>query len=457
MSYITQEATDHIFSLIKDDDSTEILWSCFVSEAKHFIINSWDKFPKNDACRAYWLRFYHNQVAKLGCVANTGYDNWFTIQKLVNSITNQSTVPLQTIPSSASMPASASMPPPPKSCSLKSVTTSSSNSATSSSKSKLGTLLSNQNRQIALDLYNQMEDTNKWKLTSGRFVEDVMHSVLLSQPFEHPSQYCILDIDDDNWIDIFTPEERREITLAIPPIELPSMPSDMVNFLIDIPDTEDLTVIYNHLENTPLDYNSQNHLLWLKHSIQNAIDVWKFVNDAFRCSKLTAKQQISSTASKEAVCKKRKIAMTEPIQRQKHALVPDISILYGSQTYAIIEAAKTENDTKQLVEIFKKCPEFMSEILNQLIKENPTEQREIKVYASVLSKATCCCLMLSNPFGYVKVVSRSKKLAHPEVKDAFKPDMCTLLDHFWGFKLAIEAVVDSLSKSKYENSPFKQK
>ncbi|KAL9555727.1 hypothetical protein MBANPS3_002224 [Mucor bainieri] len=328
-----------------------------------------------------------------------------------------------------------------------------------------------------------MENTKIWKLTSGRCVEDVMHNVLLTQQFEHPSQYCILDIEDDNWIDIFTLQERQEIAHVIPPILLPNMPSDMVNFLIDIPDTEDLTLIYNHLENMPLDYNSQKHLLWLKHGIQNAIElidqqylpittqqeedicfsVWKFVKDvifgehnAFKCSKLTAKQQISSTASKEAICKKRKIAMTEPIQRQKHALVPDISILYGSQTYAIIEAAKSENDTKQLVETFKKCPEVMSEILNQLINENPTEQRNIKVYASVLSKATCRCLMLSNPFGYVKVVSRGKKLAHPEVKDAFKPDMCALLNHFWGFKLAIEAVVDSLSKSKYEHSPFKQ-
>ncbi|GAN10038.1 hypothetical protein MAM1_0315d09572 [Mucor ambiguus] len=267
------------------------------------------------------------------------------------------------------MPSSApstSMPPP-------LIPESASTTSSSKSKSKLGTLLSNKNRQIALDLYNQMENTNKWKLTSGRFVEDVMHNVLLTQPFEHPSQYCILDIDDDNWIDIFTLEERLEIILAIPSIELPSMPSDMVNFLINIPDTEDLTVIYNYLENTPLDYNSQNHLLWLKHSIQNAIElidqkylpittqqeedicfsVWKFVDDAFKCSKLTAVQQISSTASKEAICKKRKIAMTEPIQRQRHALVPDISILCGLQTYAIIEASKTENDTKQLVENFK--------------------------------------------------------------------------------------------------------
>lgn len=286
---------------------------------------------------------------------------------------------------------------------------------------------------------------------------------------DSPSQYCILDIEDDNWIGIFTIEERQEIAHAIPPILLPNMPSHMVNFLIDIPDTEDLTLVYNHLENIPLDYSSEKHLLWLKHGIQNAIklidqkylsiktqqedisfSVWKFVKDAFKCSKLTAKQQISSTASKEAISKKLKIAITEPIQRQKNSLIPDISILYGSQTYAIIEAAKSENDRKQLVETFKKCPEVMSEILNQLIKENPTEQRKIKVYASVLSKATCRCLMLSNPFGYVKVVSRGKKLAHPEVKDAFKPDICALFNHFWGFKLAIEAVVDSLSKSKYK-------
>lgn len=165
---------------------------------------------------------------------------------------------------------------------------------------------------------------------------------------------------DDNWIGIFTDEERQEIRRLTPDIQYPPMPADMTKFIIDIPETEDLAAIFNYLENTPLDFKTEKHLLWLKHTIQNAIylleqkylpitdqqeedictHVWKFVMDAFNSSKLTAKQQKSSSASRAAISKKRKIAMNDPIQRQQHALIPDITIFYGSQAYAIIEAAK---------------------------------------------------------------------------------------------------------------------
>ncbi|KAL9552846.1 hypothetical protein MBANPS3_003571 [Mucor bainieri] len=305
-----------------------------------------------------------------------------------------------------------------------------------------------------------MDNSSKWRLSSGRFVEDVMlQKVLQTQPYQHPSQ------------------ETIELANAIPLIDLPPLPSDMTNFLIDIPDTPNLPVIYNHLENCPLDYNTQQHLLWLKHSFQNGIDVieknyppitnqkeedicahlWNFIDQAFKIGTLKAKRQSSTTVSKEAISKKRKMTMVEPTPPQQHALIPDITIVHGSQTYAIIEAAKTDNDTKQLVETYKKCPEIMAQVLDQLIKEYPSQQRNIKVYGSVLSQATYSPLMLSNPFEYVKVVSHGKKLSHPEVRDTFKPDMAVLLEHFWGLKLTIEATVDALSKSKYENSKFKHK
>ncbi|GAN02593.1 hypothetical protein MAM1_0024d02037 [Mucor ambiguus] len=348
-----------------------------------------------------------------------------------------------------------------------------------STKSTLGTPLSESQRGIAVAAYQQMDNSKKWRLASGRYVEDVMHNVLLTQPYEHPCQYCVLDVDDANWIDIFTLEERNEIRQLTPAIEYPPMPADMINFIINIPDTKDLATIYNHLEKTPLDFNTQKHLLWLKHTFQNAIDlidqkylpitnqqeediytlVWKFIGDAFTTngSNLTAKQQQLSSVFKAANNKKRKIAMNEPIERQKYALIPDMTIYHGSQAYAVLEAAKTQDDTKQLVETYKKCPELMVDIFNQVLQTHPTEQRNIKIYGCVLSKVTCCSLMLSNPFGYVKLVSHGKQLMHAEIQDAFKLDMAALLEHIWGFKLAIEAVVDAMTQSKYNNSPFKQK
>ncbi|KAG1076518.1 hypothetical protein G6F42_025479 [Rhizopus arrhizus] len=118
------------------------------------------------------------------------------------------------------------MPPP----STVSPTSGSSSSTQSKcTKLSLGTRLSESQRQIALVVYTQMDDNKKWRLASGRCVEDVMHNMLITQPYEHPSQYCVLDIEDDNWIDISTPEERREIRRLTPTIQYPSSLSRMAN------------------------------------------------------------------------------------------------------------------------------------------------------------------------------------------------------------------------------------
>lgn len=88
---------------------------------------------------------------------------------------------------------------------------------------------------------------------------------------------------------------------------------------------------------------------------------------------------------------------------------------------------------------------MMTEIFNQLVKAHPSEQRTIKIHACILSNVTCSCMMLSNQLGYVKPVSQGKQLTHPEVPGTFKPLMAALLEYFWGFKLAIEAVVVAMA------------
>ncbi|KAL7309625.1 hypothetical protein PS15m_010484 [Mucor circinelloides] len=56
-----------------------------------------------------------------------------------------------------------------------------------------------------------MEDEHKWKLKSGRYVEDVMADVVITQVYEHPVLHCILDMTDDNWTKIFSKDELKEL------------------------------------------------------------------------------------------------------------------------------------------------------------------------------------------------------------------------------------------------------
>lgn len=162
--------------------------------------------------------------------------------------------------------------------------------------------------------------------------------------FFSPYEFAVLDLTDKNWQEEFSKEEKDEInSLILSTITYPPIPDDMIGFLKAISSTVHLPAIFNHLESTPLNYQSRKHLLWLKYSVLNAIylignhylpisdqseedictHVWKFVADAFNIGKLTAKKQKSSTACKDAIHKNRKVVMMETAEKQQHPMIPD--------------------------------------------------------------------------------------------------------------------------------------
>lgn len=285
----------------------------------------------------------------------------------------------------------------------------------------------------------------------------------------------ILDVDDKNWEDVFSEEERAEIDQTVAdPIEYPSLPNDMHQFLQNIPNTTDLNEIYRYLEGQLLDPVTQASLVYLKFCLQHAIllfnsnyfpindrterdlcaNVWYMIGRAFDRSILTFEIEKSSNASREANSKKRKIAANNQMDRQQNALIPDMSISYIKQEYAIIEAAKSKDDTKQINEGGKKCPELMAKIFDQLLEICPNEQRTIRVHGCLLSGLSCTPLELSRPKGYIKLFKRGNTMQHPESSAVFKTRMCRLLAHFWKLRLAVEAMCALMIKAENEQSEF---
>lgn len=161
---ISKTEIEAIFNRIKTDDN-EIHWSFFVSEVKEYIISSWNRFANEGQCRASSMRFFKDEVSKFGCQAKTGLDNWFIVQKQQAALLTAST----SSTSSTSMPPLSAM----------------SSSSKSTRRSSLGTVLSEQKRQSALNLYESMDNDKKWRLVcSGRYVENVMADVVRRQRFE---------------------------------------------------------------------------------------------------------------------------------------------------------------------------------------------------------------------------------------------------------------------------------
>lgn len=106
---------------------------------------------------------------------NCDLDNWFMIERQIaaksNTTVGSSSVHQQKKTSSSS--SEATLP------------------SGRSSVSTLGTLLSETQRDAALLTYKKIEDEQKWKLKSGRYVEDVMQSVVMTQLY---GQYVRIDL-----------------------------------------------------------------------------------------------------------------------------------------------------------------------------------------------------------------------------------------------------------------------
>lgn len=220
--------------------------------------------------------------------------------------------------------------------------------------------------------------------------------------------------------------------------------------------------------------NTQAPLVYLKVCLQHAIrlfhsgylpfsnqkerdictNVWHIFSRAFENSSLTLRIEATSAASKAAIFKKRKISSSEIMPKQATPLIPDMTVSRLGHEYAIIEAAKSHNDTKQINEESKKCPELMQDIFKELLATCPSAQRDLKVHGCLLSRLDCTPLELSNPKGYVYIYRRANPLPHAEDPNVFKATMTNLLAHIWRFRLATEDIYKIVVEAQNQQSQF---
>lgn len=175
---------ENIIHVIKDNENN-VHWPYFVVSAQRIILNSYKPDSTPERLRRYWFRLISELVNQLGYNFRSNNDNWYIIERALAAPT--------TTTASTPIPVPNAMPPPP-SPALQSpialdsdsiIFSNSSNfSSRSRSKSSLGTPLTESRKDDALLLYKDMDDENKWRLTSGRFVEDVMCEFVQTLNFE---------------------------------------------------------------------------------------------------------------------------------------------------------------------------------------------------------------------------------------------------------------------------------
>ncbi|KAF0354455.1 hypothetical protein F8M41_014994 [Gigaspora margarita] len=79
--------------------------------------------------------------------------------------------------------------------------------------------------------YTKMETQSKWRLSTGKYVEDALFNFAMTANYEHLAHSFIIDPDDETYNLIFTEEELNEFR-SYNSKEFPEVPDDLLEYLL---------------------------------------------------------------------------------------------------------------------------------------------------------------------------------------------------------------------------------
>ncbi|KAI7848516.1 hypothetical protein BDC45DRAFT_523056 [Circinella umbellata] len=293
--------------------------------------------------------------------------------------------------------------------------------------------------------YENMMDEEKWKLCSGRFVEEALFSFGLTRRHEHSCHRFILDLADEDVRKQFTVNELTDIcnqeAHPLPPIS--SQLLEYLNSFINLKTIEDLEKqvrkrLYNFDEEFDLD--------WAQSSIQNAIRlfhanffpltdqteadiiqrVWSFVDTIFDNTNVDVRTgEMGSTASSE-----RKNEQRVPNQRKNHGHKTDLLFKVSNGEIGCSEVAKKDSGdagTKELKELGLKVPKMMKDQLWQLARNHPEKSRRLAVIGYVMMGLKLRVVVMENPSTYICKINRTPAYYFPSTIETFGSQLGNLL------------------------------
>ncbi|CEG72874.1 hypothetical protein RMATCC62417_08357 [Rhizopus microsporus] len=90
--------------------------------------------------------------------------------------------------------------------------------------------LTNPEKKLVIDLYNSIPTSGKWKLSTGKVVDDQMKQLAEESTYEHSVHSLILSPNDCIWKQYFTVAELNEIRQYRAP-QLPNISGDLEEYL----------------------------------------------------------------------------------------------------------------------------------------------------------------------------------------------------------------------------------
>jgi hypothetical protein len=305
--------------------------------------------------------------------------------------------------------------------------------------------------------HSEMQFEKKWKLRTGKIVEDALLAYGKTCLVEHPCHSFILDTRDESYLElgVFTKEEIKE--LEEDPIVLPQVPLDVSEYLKSFKHstTKELRqALFSNVDwCANFDRKEDFHRDWVRKSIDmfigeyeaahfnkkdnleawNMLRVWSIIDRIFDDidGLITVRGESPSLASSSRKNERRILPSAMKIQRKQMGRRADLILRRDETEFGCGEAGRLfegVNSTKTLVERGLKSPKMMKDMRDDLLSKTPvSKHRQIKTIGYIHSGLTMQLIFLDSPRGYVSRLTRSTLYRVPESVNRFPNDLLPLL------------------------------
>ncbi|KAI9010984.1 hypothetical protein CLU79DRAFT_891055 [Phycomyces nitens] len=421
-----------------------------IKELKAIIIEEFDTTKTLERYKDLWSNRINTVAAENDFVLLKRRPSWTSIESdllnKTNNASNKTNIPVSGIPPSSTR-----------------------SRISSSANSTVSYVLTPDDKQYINNLYENLNQSNMWTLSTGTIVEKRMEELAKKCVVEHPCHSLILDLEDKTWNDYFTQAELDEIrdhrykNMIAPPPEFKE-------YLEGLLQNDDIKKMHRDLLSNYYDPDTSPSCYWAQTILINGLDlirsgffnklsdcserdfvtrIWKMMLTVHDYSKLSVNEEIFSNACSIEMNKSRRLGSTTPLAKKKHSKKLDHLYSFEDKELGFLEAAKKsdENGNKEYKDACIKSPKAMKDFLLQLTKDSPDLIRSIRVPCLITSARDVKMLLLDSPEGYICRVTRSETYHYPSSYTTFLSDIIPCLELGWQMKSIMEETLSTLITS----------
>ncbi|CEP16334.1 hypothetical protein [Parasitella parasitica] len=344
-------------------------------------------------------------------------------------------------------------------------TTATSTTSESSNTTKQLKLCSDDREKIK-NLYDSLDESKIWKLSTGTVVEEKMKEFALNCIYEHPVHSMILDLSDINWKKYLTAEEINEVK-TFKQKELVGLPSEVEDYIESLQKSTDSVALKTQLtedldcsacswiKRTLLEYLNLFECNYLPLTDQSEGDflrrVWFFLDTVFDNSKISCRGGEKSSKSSAATrSNERTIGGEQKMERMLVGRKVDLLFERQHLEYGCSECGRYADQTKELYDGSFKMVKVLKDMLYNLHNIAPSSVREFIVIGFLMFENKFSLALCNSPMGYVTRITRTRVLFLPEESDDICIKLLLMLKLAYQARLIMERTNEIVRRSASE-------